>query len=359
MPLKIFQSKELTPPPKPRYTLAIAAGKGGVGKSTVAVNLALALKKLNFKVGLIDTDLYGPSIRKMLPEDQGPEQQGQMIIPAMCQGIKMISMAYFRKENEASVVRAPIANGIISQFLKQVEWGDLDYLLIDFPPGTGDIQLTISQQANLTGAVMVTTPQEVAVMDVRKAINMFDQVKVPIIGIVENMSYYFHEKSGDIISIFGKGGGEKLAKQSDIPFLGEIPIDPELCASADSGKQHYGIKTAQAFDLLAKKVVEEINTNENSSMASKVFQKDPNTMSIIWSDGSSQDFRYSELQRMCPCAGCVDENTGERVLDPATVDENVGAKSVTAVGRYAIKIQFTSGCSTGLYEFEMLRSCRV
>lgn len=359
MPLKIYQSKDSIPPKEPKYTLAIAAGKGGVGKSTVAVNLALSLKKLGFKVGLIDTDLYGPSVRKMLPEDKGPEQKGQIIVPADCQGIKMISMAYFRKEGEASIVRAPIANGIISQFIKQVEWGDLDYLLIDFPPGTGDIQLTISQQAKLAGAIMVTTPQEVAVMDVRKAMNMFEQVKIPILGIVENMSYYYHEKSRDIIHIFGKGGGEKLAKESGIPFLGEIPIDPELCASADRGEQQCNEKTLQAFELLAQNVVEQIKLTETSPLVSKIYQKDPQTMTINWNDGNSQDFKYSELQKICPCAGCVDENTGLRKADPKSVDANVSAKSVVGVGRYAIKIQFTSGCSNGLYSFEMLKGCHV
>jgi ATP-binding protein involved in chromosome partitioning len=359
MPLKMFQTKDNTRSKGPKYTLAIAAGKGGVGKSTVSVNLALSLKNLGFKVGLIDTDLYGPSVRKMLPEDQGPEQKGQIIEPAICQGIKMISMAYFRKENEASVVRAPIANGIISQFIKQVEWGDLDFLLIDFPPGTGDIQLTISQQANLAGAIMVTTPQEVAVMDVRKAMNMFDIVKIPIIGIIENMSYYFHEKSGDTIHIFGKGGGEKLAKESGVPFLGGIPIDPELCASADLGQHQCSLKTTECYHQLAMNVVEQLKVSAQSSIVNKILQKDPQTMTIHWNDGKSQDFKYSELQKICPCAGCVDENTGKRLSNPDSVDKNLTAKSVDGVGRYAIKIQFNSGCSKGLYSFEMLKECHV
>src|SRR5262249_51343396 len=146
-----------------KYVIAIAAGKGGVGKSTVAVNLALALQALGQRVGIFDADLYGPSVRKMLPEKQPPSQQGERLVPAICHGgILMISMAYFRTEKEAVAVRAPIANGIIKQFIQTATWGDLDYLLIDFPPGTGDIQLTLSQQANLFGAVIVTTPQDVA-----------------------------------------------------------------------------------------------------------------------------------------------------------------------------------------------------
>ena len=232
MPLKMYTPHEGSTASSTRSVIAIAAGKGGVGKSTVTVNLGLALKQLGYKVGIMDTDIYGPSVRKMLPEDRMPLQRGSVIIPALCDGIKMISMAYFRKEHEAAVVRAPIANGIISQFIKNVDWGTLDYLLIDFPPGTGDVQLTLSQQANLTGALMVTTPQEVAVMDVRKAMHMFAQVKVPLIGVVENMSYYRHPKDGEIVHLFGQGGGERLARESGIPFLGAIPIDPSYPVAA-------------------------------------------------------------------------------------------------------------------------------
>lgn len=262
MPLKMFNSSDSQPTIK--NIIAIAAGKGGVGKSSVTVNLALALRFLGYSVGIMDTDIYGPSIRKMLPESKLPAQHGQLITPAICQGIKMISMAYFRKENEAAVVRAPIANGVISQFIKNVEWGALDYLLIDFPPGTGDVQLTLSQQANLSGAIMVTTPQEVAVMDVRKAIHMFEQVRIPIIGIVENMSYYFHKKTEEMIYIFGKGGGEKLAREFGVPYLGGIPIDPLLCQYGDQGssifsEDHPDIISKAVFLDLAKQVMDHVD----------------------------------------------------------------------------------------------------
>lgn len=257
MPLKMFQQFEKTSLSDVKYIIAIAAGKGGVGKSSVTVNLGLALKQSGFSVGIMDTDIYGPSIRKMLPEDRMPAQKGQTIIPAMSQGISVISMAYFRSTQEATVVRAPIANGVVTQFIKNVDWGNLDYLLIDFPPGTGDIQLTLSQQANLSGAIMVTTPQEVSVMDVTKAMHLFDQVKVPVIGVVENMSYYTHEKTQETIYLFGKGGGERLAREKGVPFLGSIPIDPRVCSCGDSGTSLFSIEhgpAVKAFFELANNV---------------------------------------------------------------------------------------------------------
>lgn len=235
MSLKIIKDSEQSSRPAIRHIIAVAAGKGGVGKSTVAVNLALAMKKLGNKIGIMDIDIYGPSLRRMLPEDRMPSQKGQTIVPALCGGIKLISMAYFRKEQEAAAVRAPIANGIVMQFIHHVEWGELDYLFIDFPPGTGDVQLTLCQQASLSGAVMVTTPQEIAIMDVRKAMNMFEQVKVPILGVVENMGAYRNEKTGEEIAFFGKGGGERLAREFGVPFLGSIPLDPEVCRCSDRG----------------------------------------------------------------------------------------------------------------------------
>jgi ATP-binding protein involved in chromosome partitioning len=259
MPLQIFQPS--APLAAIKFVIAIAAGKGGVGKSSVTVNLALALQAQGFAVGIMDTDIYGPSIRKMLPEDRLPSQKGEVIQPALCSGIKMISMAYFRKDHEATAVRAPIANGLISQFIKNVAWGNLDFLLIDFPPGTGDIQLTLSQQANLTGAIMVTTPQEVAVLDVRKAIHLFEQVKIPILGIVENMSYYAFPQFSEPLYLFGRGGGERLAIEKGVPLLGEIPIDPILCDCGDKGHSLFALDPqhqkpiTQAFITLAQKVV--------------------------------------------------------------------------------------------------------
>lgn len=243
MPLPMFKGKTLsqgvvehhTDSPSIRHILAVASGKGGVGKSTVAVNLALALKQKGYSVGVMDADIYGPSLRRMLPEDRMPQQVDQRFRPALSHGMRTISMAYFRQEHEAAVIRAPIANSLITQFIQQVDWGDLDFLLIDFPPGTGDIQLTLSQKASITAAIMVTTPQEVALMDVKKAMHLFEQVQIPILGVIENMSGLMIGEE-EWVYPFGKGGGIKLAQGSGVPFLGAIPLDPLLCQKSDKGE---------------------------------------------------------------------------------------------------------------------------
>ncbi len=260
MPLKMFQKLEKTPPPSIQQIVAIAAGKGGVGKSSTTAQLAFALKRAGYSVGVLDADIYGPSIRKMMPEDQMPIQDKDKIKPAVCQGIKIISIAYFREEKEAVAVRAPIATKVIGQFLNQIDWGYLDYLLIDFPPGTGDIQLTLCQQASISSALIVTTPQEVALLDVRKAIHLFENVHVPILGIVENMSYYQQNTNSEKIYLFGKDGGIKLAKEVGAPFLGMIPIDPEISSAGDKGVSLYLdanclSPAALAFDEMAKNFV--------------------------------------------------------------------------------------------------------
>lgn len=285
MPLKMFQPKESSPrtPNRISHTIAIAAGKGGVGKSSVTVNLAIALRRAGYAVGVMDTDIYGPSIRRMLPEEHPPIQKGDLITPAICHlGIRMISMAYFRHATEATAVRAPIANNVIAQFIKNVEWGYLDFLLVDFPPGTGDIQLTLSQQGNLTGALMVTTPQEISLMDVRKALHLFDQMNVPVVGIVENMSYYHHLPTEEKIYIFGQGGGAKLTDEIGAPLLGEIPIDPEVCRSGDTGKALINEETkslaSQAFLELAERFTAQVTALQ------RLAQECPASFELEWKE---------------------------------------------------------------------------
>ncbi|ACY14742.1 iron-sulfur cluster carrier protein ApbC [Haliangium ochraceum] len=221
----------------PKNVIAVAAGKGGVGKSTVATNLALALAKLGAKVGLLDADVFGPSIPTMLgpPEQTAGTTPEQKIIPALHHGIKVISVGFFVDKKEAVVWRGPMVHRLLQQFLQDVVWGDLDYLICDLPPGTGDVQLSLSQLIPIAGSVMVTTPQEVSLIDVVKGISMFEKVEIPVLGIVENMSYYVCPACGHKDEIFSHGGGQRLAQEAGLDFLGEVPIDARIRFGGDSG----------------------------------------------------------------------------------------------------------------------------
>jgi ATP-binding protein involved in chromosome partitioning len=221
--------------PNVKHVIAISSGKGGVGKSTVAANLAVALSLAGVKVGLMDADVYGPNIPMMMGASAPPEQQDGKIKPAESHSVKLISMGYFVPEETAIVWRGPMIHTAIQQFFRDVVWGDLDYLLVDLPPGTGDAQLTISQLVPLCGAIAVTTPQEVALHDVRKGLMMFQKVNVPLLGIIENMSYFVCGHCGERTEIFSSGGGERAANKLGIPFLGRIPIDPAIRTGGDTG----------------------------------------------------------------------------------------------------------------------------
>ena len=224
--------------PGVKNVVAVASGKGGVGKSTVATNLALALHRYGASVGLLDADVFGPSVLAMLgPATQPAETTGeQRIRPAIHHGIKVMSVGFFVEREGAVIWRGPMVHKLLQQFIEDVEWGDLDYLLVDLPPGTGDTQLSLSQLAAVAGAVMVTTPQEVAVQDVVRAITMFKKTEIPILGIVENMSHYLCPSCGHKDEIFSKGGGRRLAEEFKVPFLGEVPIDTRVRFGGDSGR---------------------------------------------------------------------------------------------------------------------------
>jgi ATP-binding protein involved in chromosome partitioning len=221
----------------PKNVIAVAAGKGGVGKSTVAVNLALALARHGAKVGVLDADVFGPSIPTMLgaPEVPPSASKDSKIIPAIHYGMKVISVGFFVDKDEAVVWRGPMVHRLLQQFLGDVEWGELDYLIADLPPGTGDVQLSLSQLIPIAGAVMVTTPQEVSIVDVVKGIAMFEKVEIPILGIVENMSYYKCPACGHTDEIFSHGGGKRLAQEVGTDFFGEIPIDTRIRFGGDAG----------------------------------------------------------------------------------------------------------------------------
>lgn len=250
--------------PGVKNIVAVASGKGGVGKTTVSVNLALALAKTGAKVGLLDSDVYGPSVPLMLGLKASPEVVNNKIQPPEIGGIKVISMGFFYEQSQqAGIYRGPIVSGIVKQFLTDVNWGELDYLIIDLPPGTGDAPLTIAQTIPITGILIVTTPQDVAMNVAIKAIGMFNKLNVPIIGVVENMSYLQCPHCSDQIYLFGQGGGKRISDEFQIPFIGEIPLHPRIREGSDIGKPAVVSEPesmqAHAFSKAAKMVAGRIS----------------------------------------------------------------------------------------------------
>lgn len=225
-----------SPIPGVRNAIAVASGKGGVGKSTVAVNLAAALVAEGARVGLLDCDIYGPSVPRMTgTEEDRPSAGEDKFEPVRAHGLSLMSIGYLVPPGQSVVWRGPLVHKAIQQFLTDVDWGELDYLVIDLPPGTGDAQLSLTQTIPLTGSVLVTTPQEISLIDVRRGAAMFEKVGVPLLGIVENMSGFACPHCGEVSEIFDRGGGERVAKELDVPFLGAVPIDPSVRAGGDEG----------------------------------------------------------------------------------------------------------------------------
>ncbi len=248
-----------------RNIIAVASGKGGVGKSTVAVNLALALAKMGGKVGLLDCDIYGPSIPTMLAVTERPTVVDDKVVPIEKSGLKILSMGMLTTEDTPIIWRGPMVAGILQQFISQVEWGTLDYLVMDLPPGTGDAQLTLAQKAPISGAIIVTTPQDVAVLDARRGLKMFQQVHVPVLGIVENMSYFICDQCEKKHFIFKSKGGENVAKELKLPLLAEIPLDSKVAVGGDAGRPifttHPDSEVAKSFQHLADQVTATFTRN--------------------------------------------------------------------------------------------------
>src|SRR6266853_5636719 len=224
------------PIPGVKNLIAVGSGKGGVGKTTVSVNLAISLARLGHTVGLLDADVYGPNVPLMMGVRAAPSAIGERIQPIEKNGVRIMSMGFLNPGDKPLVWRGPMLHSVIQQFLRGVEWGDLEYLVIDLPPGTGDVQLTLIQTAPVTGAVVVTTPSDVSLEDARKAVHMFNQVKVPILGIVENMSYLICPHCQERVDVFSTGGGERTAREMKVNFLGALPLDPAVRAGGDTGK---------------------------------------------------------------------------------------------------------------------------
>jgi ATP-binding protein involved in chromosome partitioning len=242
--------------------VAVSSGKGGVGKSTVAVNMAIALSQYGAKVGLLDTDVYGPNVPIMVGVNEEPQVRGQRLLPHQVYGISVMSLGFLNRGDRPVVWRGPMLHTAVRQFLYDVEWGELDYLVVDMPPGTGDAQLSLAQLVPVQGAVLVTTPQEVALADVRKAFNMFEQVRVPVLGVVENMSYFLCGQCSTRHAIFGTGGGEDLAKGFNTVLLGQVPLAVPVREGGDRGVPIVvgspGGQEAAAFRAIADRVAEQL-----------------------------------------------------------------------------------------------------
>ncbi len=342
MPLPIIKKKEKSQIGK---IIAVAAGKGGVGKSLVAKEIAFSLASQNYSVGILDADFYGPSIRKMCPPDQEAKTFSDGHRPALTKKLKSLSFADFKEGGKSNSIRAPMATQLVSEFLHNTHWGKLDFLVIDCPPGTSDIHLALTQQAKIDMALLVSTPQQLSMLDVRRAFHFFQNVKVPLLGVVENMSYLETEKGA--LYPFGKGGGEILSQEFKCPLLAKIPLIPKLGTFSDLG---FNIQESsdQELDSVKKiflKICEDICSFSHRNDL-KLRVDTPYTFIIEFQDGPRR-YKLSDLQRECPCASCLGK---DRVVNP-----NLEAFSAQMVGSYALKIDFKEGCSNGIYPFEWLK----
>jgi ATP-binding protein involved in chromosome partitioning len=348
--------------------VAVASGKGGVGKSTVAVNLALALSQTGAKVGIMDTDVFGPSLPTMMGLDQemaGDPETG-MINPSEKYGLKLMSIGFFIDKTSPVIWRGPMTSQLVQKFLGEVNWGELDYLIIDMPPGTGDIQLTLTQSAPLSGAVIVTTPQEVALADVRRGVKMFERVNVPVIGVIENMSYFVCDNCSKKHYIFLQGGGRRVGQELEIPFLGEVPMDPNVADGGDRGVPvvigRPDDRASDAYKTLAGQVAAALATmREGGDMKTmapspiEIIPMEDNKTGILWSDGQHHVYANRDLRAACHCASCIDEWTSKQLLDPDSIPQDIHFKSYSKVGNYGIKFNWSDGHNTGIYSYDTLR----
>lgn len=375
-----------------RHIVAIGSGKGGVGKSTVSVNLALVLQRLGGRIGLVDADVLGPSIPGMLGIPTGrplASTADGKAIPAERHGVKTMSMGMFTGDDTPAVLRGPMVGKYLRMLIGGVQWGHLDYLILDLPPGTGDTQLTLAQSLTLSGAVIVTTPQDVSLKIARRGLRMFEKVHVPILGIVENMSSFTCPHCGNITDIFRRGGGERMSRQVGVPFLGAIPLDAEVVTGGDAGRPIVVDKpqsvTAQAYVAIATALVEQLHaapatvlkpfvwrwdSNEGEpswmesvvrpsgsrTMAIGIRRRDARTLSVLWEDGQRDDFDVRDLRLACHCALCIEEMSGRKLLDPKTVRPDVSPRVISSIGNYAIGIDWNDGHNSGIYSFDYLRS---
>ena len=341
-----------------KNVIGVYSCKGGVGKSTVAVNLAYSLARTGAKIGIFDADVYGPSLPSMVNvEDTSIYQQDGLLVPLEYEGVKLMSFGFVNQEQEAAILRGPMVTQVISQLLGGVGWGDLDYLIIDFPPGTGDIQLTLLQTVELNAAVMVTTPQNLSFIDVTKGIQMFDTLKVPTVACVENMSYY--ECCGEKKRIFGVGALRRLKEMYGFRHSFEVPVMEKLSAMGDTGiplvfEEPNGL-AAKIYSDLTSSVVRELSRIKFSQKELPRVEHVPGKGIGFSTDGETKYISPKILRGECRCAVCVEEFTGEQLLDKSKVPDNIQPTSIAPMGNYAVSIQWTDGHTSSVYPYEVLQ----
>ncbi len=340
--------------------IAVSSCKGGVGKSTVAVNLAFALQRSGAAVGLLDADIYGPSLPTLvkLPDPKLYSANGK-IQPLMYEGVKLMSFGYAADQSKAAIMRGPMVSGIIKQLAGDTEWGALDYLVVDMPPGTGDIQLTLTQQMPFTGALIVTTPQKLSFVDVVKGMQMFETVKVPTLGVAENMSYFVCDKCEKKHRPFGKGALARLVEQFGIENAFEIPLLTEVTESCDRGVpavvENPEGELANRYIQIAGELVREIERIENGAVVPPEVGFVKGRGIVVTSQGGDERLvDPADLRRRCRCASCKDEFTGEPILKPEEVPDNVYPLEIERMGNYAVAIKWSDGHSSSIYPYDKL-----
>lgn len=342
--------------------IAVSSCKGGVGKSTTAVNLAYCLAQAGAKVGIFDADVYGPSLPTLVrPAETSVYQEQELIVPLEADGVKLMSFGFIPKGpgSGAAIMRGPMVSNVINQLLSGTKWGDLDYLVIDMPPGTGDVQLTLTQMIPITAAVIVTTPQELSFVDVVKGIQMFDKLKVATIAAVENMAYFICPTCDERHEVFGRGAMDRLVEQFGFKHTFEIPLAPEVSSLCDAGRpivleapEH---AVSAIYRDLAESVVREISRLQHGALdRPSVTYTSETGIVIALPDGGEVTWAPADLRRRCRCAHCVEEMTGQPLLRPEQVSEDIYPTQISTMGNYAVAISWSDGHGSSVYPYEVL-----
>ena len=342
--------------------IAVSSCKGGVGKSTVAVNFAYALQRAGARVGIFDADVYGPSLPTLVrPRNTDLYQANELIVPLEHEGVKLMSFGYVPRApgKDAAIMRGPMVSGVINQLLTGTDWGELDYLVLDLPPGTGDIQLTLAQLIPLTAAIIVTTPQQLSFVDVVKGIQMFDQLKIPTVAVVENMSYFTCGNCNERHALFGAGARDRLVQQYGFKNTFEIPLVPDISAACDEGQpvalDLERFPFAQVYHDLAAAVVREVSRIRHGAAKRPTLGFDADRgMVLTMPEGDEFVLPPVALRAVCRCARCVEEMTGQPLLDPNTLDPNLYPVGIQPVGNYAVAVQWSDGHTSSIYPYEAI-----